>query len=117
MSDIMWENEEIEVQSLGIDVQPWIDWDITVGAVAAIIQGGCASGAYMPAVTYHQANNTMHDYGDDVLEFIEEAYGELPEPPPGTSWSGRSCHFLSIAVELWATGVEDEIIAELEDDE
>ena len=41
-----------EIDGLDIDVPGWIDQDITPADVAAIVQGGCASGAYMPAVTY-----------------------------------------------------------------
>lgn len=91
------------------DVPDWIDDDITVGQCRDIVQGGCASGAYMPAVTYHEALKTMSEYGDDVLEYIEDQLGELPSPKQGESWSGMACHYLSIAVELWAQGVCDDI--------
>ncbi len=70
--------------------------------IEAICHGGCASGAYMPAVTYYQARETMSEHGDDVLQFIEDYLGELPQPPKGESWSGMSCFFLSCAVEMWA---------------
>jgi len=33
-------------------IPQWIEQDITPSTVAAILQGGCESGAYMPAVTY-----------------------------------------------------------------
>ena len=77
----------------------WID-PLSPYDIAAINQGGCASGAYMPAVTYHQALATMHEHGDDVLQFIEDSYGDLPEIPNGTPWAGIACFYLSIAVEL-----------------
>jgi len=90
-------NEEIE------RIRPeWID-PIEVYDIASIQQGGCASGAYMPAVTYHIANETMLNHGDDVLEYIEQQLGELPEIPKGESWSGIAVFFLSYAVELFAS--------------
>ena len=106
MADL-W-NSEVNVSDLDIDVPNWIDQDIDCPTVAAIIQGGCASGAYMPAVTYHKALDTMSDYGDDVLQYIEGAMGELPDVS-GQSWAQMACTYLSTAVELWASSVESEI--------
>jgi len=71
--------------------------------IASIQQGGCASGAYMPAVTYYQSRQTMSEHGDDVLQYIEDQIGELPPVPTGESWSGIACFYLSYAVELWAS--------------
>jgi len=114
MSDILWNNDD-PITNLGIEVPRWIEQDITPYDVAAILQGGCASGAYMPAVTYYDAANTMSEYGDTVMDFIEDALGCLEWPECDTSWSGLACHFLSVAVELWCSGVEDEIIEALEE--
>ena len=113
-TDILWNNDE-PVTERGIDVPAWIDQDITPYDIAAIVQGGCASGAYMPAVTYHTARETMNEHGDDVLSCIEDMYGKSPEPPAGTSWSGIAVHYLSMAVELWAMGVEGDIAEALEE--
>lgn len=79
----------------------WIE-PVEVADIAAIQQGGCASGAYMPAVTYHDARVMMSAHGDDVLQYIEDGIGELPQVPDGTSWSGMAVFYLSVAVELWA---------------
>jgi hypothetical protein len=68
----------------------------------------------MPAVTYWQALETMSEHGDDVLQFIEDAIGEAPYPDCDTGWAGLACHFLSMAVELWCSGVEDELESILE---
>jgi len=92
-----------------VDVPAWLADDISPSDVAAIVQGGCASGAYMPAVTYHQALATMGEHGDDVLEYIENALGEVPQPKKGESWAGLACFYLSTAVELWASSVESEL--------
>ena len=110
----IWNYDE-PVSELDIDVPAWIEQDITGTDVASICQGGCASGAYMPAVTYYQAAQTMAKHGDDVLEYIEEQLGELPAIPAGESWSGIAVFFLSYAVELWAMSayseMEDNMVA------
>ncbi len=93
----------------------WITEILSPYDIAAINQGGCASGAYMPAVTYHEAIETMSRYGDEVLDYIEEQTGALPKPPSTDSWGGLSCFYLSYAVELWA--ISHEALADWEDDE
>lgn len=102
---------EIELSELDIDIPAWIDQDIDTSQVAAIVQGGCASGAYMPAVTYYDAARTMAEHGDDVLQYVQDNYGELPKPGDDESWGGMACFYLSCAVELWAMGALDEIEA------
>lgn len=83
------------------DQPEWITDPLDIADIQAIQQGGCASGAYMPAVTYHKALQTMSEYGDDVLEYIENNYGEIPQPGKGESWSSLAVFYLSMAVELW----------------
>lgn len=112
-NSILW-NEDTAVTEFDIDVPVWINQDITACDVAAIVQGGCTSGAYMPAVTYHTANDIMHEHGDDVLNYIEDALGELPSVD-GESWKGMAVKYLSAAVELWAHSVEDELASAIED--
>ena len=109
----LW-NYDQPLENLGIEPPPWIDEFITGSDLAAILQGGCASGAYMPAVTYHAATGTMSLHGDSVLEFIDDHYGHPGFPTDAVSWSGLACHFLSIAVELWASSVELEAEEALE---
>jgi len=107
MTDILWNNDQ-PVTDFDIDVPAWIEQDITCTDIAAINQGGCESGAYMPAVTYWQANDIMAEHGDDVLEYIENNIGELPEVT-GESWKGMAVKYLSFAVELWSASIEDEL--------
>jgi hypothetical protein len=97
-------NTDKPVSDFDIDVPAWIDQDISCPDVAAIVQGGCASGAYMPAVTYFDASQTMARYGDDVLDYINDIFGELPKPSDDESWSGMAVLYLSTAVEAWAAG-------------
>ena len=106
--DEMW-NDETPVTERDIDVPAWIEQDISPSNIAAICQGGCASGAYMPAVTYHTAAETMAAHGDDVLQYIQNVLGELPQPNADESWSGLAVFYLSTAVELWASGAESEL--------
>tara|TARA_R110002020_G_scaffold207256_3_gene412664 strand:+ start:5809 stop:6138 length:330 start_codon:yes stop_codon:yes gene_type:complete len=90
---------------------PWFDCRYCdVDTIRDIQQGGCESGAYMPAVTYYEARKVMSEHGDDVLEYIEQAYGEIPQPNTSESWSGIAVFYLSYAVDLWANGFDlDEI--------
>jgi len=108
----LW-NDATPVSKRNIDVPEWIDQEIASYDVAAILQGGCASGAYMPAVTYYDAARMMHRQGDEVLEYIEDAMGELPQVPSDTSWKGMAVFYLSYAVELWASSIEEELLSQL----
>jgi hypothetical protein len=57
----IWNCEQPVTDLLGNHAVPdWVQSDISPYDVAAIVQGGCASGAYMPAVTYYTARNTMN---------------------------------------------------------
>lgn len=71
----------------------------------------------MPAITYSTARETMNEHGDDVLQYIEDYSDGLPAIPKGESWSGIACFFLSYAVELWASSVENELETALEEKE
>lgn len=106
----LWNTETpiADIEGLDIDLPLWLQNDISPSDVAAIIQGGCASGAYMPAVTYHDALKTMALHGDDVLQYIEDASVELPSVA-GQGWSQMACTYLSAAVELWACNVESQL--------
>ncbi|MCC3606968.1 MAG: hypothetical protein JGK24_28035 [Microcoleus sp. PH2017_29_MFU_D_A] len=101
----IWNSDATVAETLGYIIPHWIDSDIGISTVASIMQGGCNSGAYMPAVTYYRALETMRHYGDDVLQYIDDQLGELPTPRAGESWGGMACHYLSFAVELWASSV------------
>lgn len=71
----------------------------------------------MPAVTYYLANATMAEQGNEVLEFIEEALGELPTPPNGLSWNEIASFYLVYAVELFTMQAEGVLTELLEDAE
>lgn len=101
-SDIWDDGEPLGERFDGIEVPEWIDDDISPSQVAAIVQGGCDSGAYMPAVNYSEALAVMQFDGDDVLQYLEAALGEVPSPPTDFSWAGIAVFYLSAAVEQWA---------------
>ncbi len=84
----------------------WITQKLSPNDIAAINQGGCESGAYMPAVTYHQAAKTMAEHGDDVLDYLTNDWGEMPMPAHNESWSGMAVFYLSRAVEDFCLGLE-----------
>jgi hypothetical protein len=108
-NDEIWNCETPVIDLLFCEIPSWIEQDIAPYDVAAIVQGGCASGAYMPAVTYHRAAAVMADHGDDVLDYITQSTGHLPLAPADTSWSGLACFYLSCAVELWSSGIHCEL--------
>jgi hypothetical protein len=101
----LW-NEERPISKVAgsIEIPVWIEADISPYQVAAIIQGGCSSGAYMPAVTYHAAIDTMGEHGAAIYDYLEGVLGELPKPSgaDAESWAGSACFYVSCAVECWA---------------
>jgi len=115
MSDLLW-NCEQPVTAFDIEVPQWIEQDISVYHVAAIVQGGCESGAYMPAVTYVTAQRTMAEHGDDVLNYLE---GFICEPLSfdvhTESFGGFCVRLLSLAVDIWAVSVSDQLKSAVEE--
>jgi hypothetical protein len=111
----IWDCETPIRELLDCEIPAWIEQempDISAQTIAAICQGGCASGAYMPACWYDDAQRVMSKHGDDVLDYIEGCCGELPNPfqqYESVSWSGMASFFLSYAVELWASCVMAEL--------
>jgi len=49
------------------------------------------------------------------LQYIEDVYGEIPAPDTGLGWGGMACHYLSMAVELWAFSIEQELGSALDE--
>jgi hypothetical protein len=101
-TDQIWNCEETVAELLNVKVPAWIEQDILVCTIASICNGGCASGSYMPAVTYHIAAREMAEHGDAVLDYILDQLGDIPPADKNESWSGMACFYLSTAIELWA---------------
>ena len=109
-NETMWNSDEPLADYIeGIYVPDWINDGFSPADAIAVYESGCASGAYMPAVTYYDANQAMAKYGNDVLEYIEENLGEIPQPQSSESWTGLAVFYLSIAVELFASSVVSEL--------
>ena len=118
-TEITWtryieDGHRFDTENVSIDVPAWIEADHftmnhtdTVCSLRDLIRGGCASGCYMPAVTYADAIQTMADHGDSVTDYILDVYGEIPAMLDDHSHSQYCCHVLSIAVELWASAALD----------
>ena len=115
MTDTQYDiwNDETKVREYQIEVPRFIEQDITAQDIAAIVQGGCVSGAYMPAVTYHVAVDLMTDYDDEIFDTIEDAMGCPPADclsrTEDNSWAQMATRFVSLAVEIWASGVMHQI--------
>jgi hypothetical protein len=98
----IWNCETPVAELLNIRVPEWIEQDICAMTIASICSGGCASGSYMPAVTYHIAAREMAQHGNEVLDYILDYLGDIPAPDKNESWTGMACFYLSTAVELWS---------------
>lgn len=114
MTDNALWNDQTELRELGIKVPAWIEPDITCYDIAAICQGGCESGAYMPAVTYYKAVDTMAEHGDEIFDVIEQALDSaldvLKRGKDDASWRGMAVAFVSFAVESWAQGIHAQLV-------
>jgi len=75
----------------------------SISELQSIIQCGCASNAHR-SVYFYDAAKTMAEYGDSVLEYLENELGEIPQPEKGMTWSHLASHYLSYAIELWCGG-------------
>lgn len=115
-TDILWNCDDVNVDTLGIFVPAWMEYGLTPADIIAIVEGGCASGSFMPAVTYHEANQVMAKHGDDILDYIQEVMGEVPAIDC-ESWSGIAVLMFSTAVELWAGSIYEDLVELLEEQE
>lgn len=112
-----WECQD-PIRTLGVEVPRWIDQDISPSTIQAILQGGCASGAYMQAMWYEEAIKTMGQYGDEVVAFLDEHVRMVSGPhgvelgdgwPAFGSWGEIACYYLSSAVEVWCRGAASDL--------
>ena len=71
----------------------------SIGELQSIIQSGCAANAHR-SVYYYDAAQCMAEHGDDVLDYIKDSYGELPDVSE-CSWGEMAIVYLSLAIELW----------------
>lgn len=102
------------LETYDIDVPRWIDrsyiCDDDAETLASFLSDlsvhGCASGMYMPAVTYYEAERAMHEHADErggILDYLDDAGLNLSElVRDQESWAGLAVACVSQAVELWA---------------
>lgn len=105
----------MNMQELNEQKPKWITQDFDQPEdIQSIQHGGCASGAYVPAVVYHQALETMNEHGNDVLDFLSDHYGEVPELPEEhrEHWGHIASFYLAAAVEAWAASIDWEELEE-----
>jgi hypothetical protein len=120
MSDILWEHED-PVIDLGVKVPLWIERDITANSIAGILQAvglyglekACSTGVYMPAVTYHLARETMGQYDEFVMDYLEAEMGYCPTSEPRETPDQFCVRLLSLAVAIWAIKIQHDVRAAL----
>ena len=93
---------------LGIEPPGWISETISTLDVGGIVEVGCGSGTYPPAVNHAQALETMNAYGDEIFEFIKDNQWEVPHFVI-VSWKAGAVEIVSTAVEMWCNNVADEL--------
>jgi hypothetical protein len=91
----------VDITLIGEDVSWWFD----------LAQHGCASGMYMPAVTYHEARDTFKRYGAEMLDFLadqqiewHEAFAREYKDQPA-DMDNLSTFICSLCIELLADHV------------
>lgn len=80
----------------------------SVGELVSINEGGCASGAYMPAVTYYTANQCMAS--NAALSVEDELLGldyEITFNPSEDSFSQFASKLCAMAVESYVSKFSD----------
>ena len=107
----LYEAGDIQVRDAGLELPDWLDPTITCGQVGGILQGGCESGSYMPAVEYHMAMNTMQSHGEAVLDYLTHYCRIHDVSIRERSWPGLACFFVSKAVEHWCKTNAQRILA------
>ena len=104
----------------GLEIPAWIDQEITVCTVRAICQGGCVSGAYMPAVIYFEAKQTMAQHGSDIFDFIFDRLDKDGLRHECSDFGMMCSFYVSSAVQLWAAEalyMIEELEAELDEED
>ena len=93
----------------GIEIPDWVEQDITLDTCKSIAKYGCEGDQYGPGFLHYEATQVMTRYGSKVFEYIYETLGEMPKLSEDNlrSWGSLACHYVSTAVELWASQFTD----------
>lgn len=89
--------------------------------LASIAQGGCASGAYMPAVTYHSAKMALFcELGESMVEYAVDFLAEIDsldqvaiQLKDGVQY--MAAYLASVAVEAWVYEVEQDVLDKIDE--
>lgn len=81
----------------------------SVGELLSIYEGGCASGAYIPAVTYYTANQCMANAATSVEDELSELDYEITFNPSEDSFSQFASKLCAMAVESYVSKFSDVI--------
>ena len=79
-----------------------------VAELIAIYEGGCHSGAYMPAVTYFTAKKTFIEFEGVLCDYVD-GYGLALDLDKGDCFSNFCAKVCSAAVESWVNSFSDVI--------
>ena len=97
MFDIKWSDNSTTLQT-----PPWIAADITPSDLEAMQHEELEKTSLWSGQVQPVAQETMAEHGSDVLNFITDRCGSLPEPPENTPWSDMAAFYLRHAVNQWA---------------
>ncbi|MEE8598927.1 MAG: hypothetical protein V3S69_05375 [Dehalococcoidales bacterium] len=107
LANVSGDIEAVQKFLIAVEEQPAFIYNMqpldTVNNLQAILQGGCASGAYMPAVTYHTANLCMAEYHTEIEELLTEdgCDSEWVFNTATDSWACFASKLVASAVEVW----------------
>ena len=98
--DIDHFREEIESQPSFIVEMGAID---SLSDMHAIQQGGCESGAYVPAVTYYTAKKILLEHENEILELINLLHytDEMTFDMQNETIGQFAVKIVSLAVDVW----------------
>jgi len=77
----------------------YMDRIVSISTMQAILQDGCASGAYMPAVEYHTAKACLFEMHDSIEDWAGDM--EIVFNPLEDSVASFAALLCSAAVENW----------------
>jgi len=121
--DLTWEsyherftwNEEISElkitkfsqSAVRVAMEETIEFDWTPNEISTIVdvaKYGTGSGTWMPCVTYFEAESVMHEFGDEILQYIfESGMDDVPPRDACMSWGTLCVYYYSLAVEIYCS--------------
>ena len=88
--------------STALQTPPWIEADITPYDLAEIQRNELESTDFWGSKIQPMAQETMSEHGTDILNFIMDRYGKLPDLPKNITWRDMASFYLQHAVRKWA---------------